>query len=222
MDNINNITAKKLAALMKASTESIYGLPIINVGGILYAVAKNEAAANAAHREYIKATVWDLNEDWLMEVTGLETLEGYENLDDPSAALCELIEKKYGLERFIDEVVESGAERRDISPYEGELKLKGGYIAYPMPPEGGDKGLDGVLAEAGIDFDKVVADLAKGEVELLASAMDEAMMDIGYNVGDAIVKMIDKELTPWQKDALDEKLQSVLGAWLHKWISENF
>lgn len=159
MDNINNITAKKIAALLKASTESIYGLPIINVGGNLYAVAKNETAANAAQREYIKATVWDLNEDWLMEVTGIETLEDYEKLADPSAALCELIEEKYGLERFIDEVVESGAERRDISPYETELKLKGGYIAYPMLPEGGDKGLDGVLAEAGIDFDKVVADL---------------------------------------------------------------
>lgn len=140
MNAIENITKKELNALLAASTETYYSLPVLSIGGKSYAVARSEKQANAAYREWVKGHVWDLNEDWLMEASGLDEDEFDElnelaSYEETNNAICAAIEKNHGLEKFIDKYMEGACieiDRRDLSHEETELELAGGFLAYPV------------------------------------------------------------------------------------------
>ena len=130
-DTLNSTTPKVTKGEMDKLLETPlpqthYGLPIIVLDGICYSVATSREKALAAYRENIKAYLWDLCDEVLLEATGVEDLNSIGNTNEE---LYAAIDKHYGLERFLDKCMEN----RFLYFDEHEIKTPWGYSLYPFP-----------------------------------------------------------------------------------------
>ena len=123
-----------LEALLDESKESYdhYGLPVYNIGGAEYAIARDDEEAESACKEYIKQSVWAFNASFLAShISALETedvkrLRG-DTCESCNDALLKLIDD---FDEFVDDAISSDGMGHFLSQYDGNVIEQGEFRLF--------------------------------------------------------------------------------------------
>lgn len=144
MTKINNI--EELSALSKEELKQYiennktsyihYGLPVIEIEDEEWAIAMDEAEADAAAYEYIAEMVWAFTPNFMSGMTGIhivvfETCYKSNLCESLNDAYRALIEGTCGFEEFADTAICEDGRGHFLSPWDSEeVELECGAYAY--------------------------------------------------------------------------------------------
>lgn len=110
-----------------------YGLDIIEIDGVEYAFAPDDAAADLACAEYIEQSLWAFNSDFLAGETDLPS-EVFEILarqcEAGNDAILKIVERTCSLDSLVESAIGADGRGHFLNSYDGcEIVLSnGGYL----------------------------------------------------------------------------------------------
>lgn len=126
-----------IAAAELAGYGEDYGLPrALTPNGNLFRVARSDEEAQNGWKNYLRATLTEFTPESLSEATGIAADRLQPSLMK-EGELAELIEKHYGLDKFIEEEAADKEQRCKLSEESsGEVKTKDGCFAWKVSYSG--------------------------------------------------------------------------------------
>ena len=134
MKQIEGITMDELEELIENSSDTEYGLPIIEYDGGEYLIALEEEEADKACYEYIENSIWAFNPFFLEQMTDVPA-EIFEAMQDKCESINEalqiLVMRTCGMQDFVDQAISWDGRGHFLAYYDGrEIELECGAFAY--------------------------------------------------------------------------------------------
>lgn len=134
MKQIEAITMDELEELIENSSDTEYGLPIIEYDGCEYLIALDDEEADKACYDYIEGSIWAFNPCFLEQMTDVpaEMFEAVQDkCDSINEALQILVMRTCGMQEFVDQAIAEDGRGHFLAGYDGEeLELNCGAYAY--------------------------------------------------------------------------------------------
>lgn len=128
-----NTPEEILDALVDNADYTEYGLPVVEVGGGTYLIAKDEDAAKDAAREYIENTIWAFSPDFLSVETGIDSFVFVTLAVECEAAqegVLDIVEATCGLDSFVEAAIAADGIGHFLAFYDGQELEVGGHRVY--------------------------------------------------------------------------------------------
>jgi hypothetical protein len=134
MDDIICITPEELEKMTSGIKCTHYGLPVVEIDGMEFAIAANEEEADKACYEYIENTIWAFSPFFLEQMTNVPA-ELFEAVQDKCESINEalqiLVMRTCGMQEFVDQAISWDGRGHFLSHYDGkEIELNCGAYAY--------------------------------------------------------------------------------------------
>lgn len=181
MDNyINEKTTREeingyiAAAKVSGYDEEEYGFPCaLTPEGNLYRVALSDEEAQRGWKNYLRATLTEFTAETLSAATGIPA-DQLNPRAMKESELAELIEKHYGLDKFIEEQTADKSQRVELSEEStGEIRTEDGCFAWQLSYSGIPFLWDCFIQTAG--FRREVEWFAELNTHVLGDGFDEGL-----------------------------------------------
>lgn len=136
MNDIIAITPEELEKMTSGFSCMHYGLPVVEIDDMEFAIAANEEEADKACYEYIENSIWAFSPSFLEQMTDVpaEMFEAVQyKCESINEALQILVMRTCGMQEFVDQAISWDGRGHFLSPWDGmEIELECGAYAYRL------------------------------------------------------------------------------------------